>query len=103
MSALGTEIKINVHVEPIDGFHMADYDFKCQFYVYTNRFILLNKADMKEIDKDNYLAIITSDSALKIGRGVVKLKFTAYIPDADFPDGLRTEIAEVVCKDAVIT
>lgn len=26
MSSLGTELKINVHVEPIDGYHMEDYD-----------------------------------------------------------------------------
>ncbi len=31
MSALGTELKINVHIEPIDGLHMIDYDFECDY------------------------------------------------------------------------
>lgn len=39
MSALGAEFKINVHMEPIDGFHMADekVDFECYLYVNTNK------------------------------------------------------------------
>lgn len=101
MSALGTELKINVHVEPIDGLHMSDYDFECLFYVNTNKHVVVSKADMKEVDIDNYLALITSDLTNKIGRGAIKMKITAYIPDADFPDGLRTEIAEV-CTGVVI-
>ena len=36
MSSLGTELKINVHVEPVDGYHMEDYDFACSFYVYED-------------------------------------------------------------------
>ena len=40
MSALGTELKINVHVEPIDGLHMSEYDFECVFFVYKNRPLL---------------------------------------------------------------
>lgn len=95
MSVLGTELKINVHVEPIDGYHMYDYDFDCQFYVYTNKSVSINKTDMKKIDNDNYVALITSDLANKIDRGALKMKITAHIPDSDFPDGLRTEIAEV--------
>lgn len=101
MSVLGTELKINVHVEPIDGYHMSDYDFECQFYVYTNKCVVVSKADMKQIDGDNYVALITSDLANKIGRGTIKMRITAHIPDSDFPDGLRTEIAEV-CTGVVI-
>lgn len=101
MSAFGTELKINVHVEPIDGLHMSDYDFECLFYVNINKHVVVSKADMKEVDIDNYLALITSDLTNKIGRGAIKMKITAYIPDADFPDGLRTEIAEV-CTGVVI-
>lgn len=102
MSALGTELKINVHVEPMDGLHMADYDFECLFYVYTNKYVVVSKAYMKEVDIDNYLALITSDLANKIGRGAIKMKITAHIPDADFPDGLRTEIVDGICTGVVI-
>lgn len=39
MSSLGTELKINVHVEPIDGYHMEDYDLSIMvqrhYFFYT--------------------------------------------------------------------
>lgn len=89
MSNVGTELKINVHVEPIDGFHMSDYDFACQFYTYMNRRVTLNKKDMIRVDDDNYIACIDSS---KLGVGLVMVRFRARIPDTDFPDGLRTEI-----------
>lgn len=101
MSVLGTEFKINVHVEPMDGYHMSDYDFDCSFFVLPNKRVEINKADMKEIDSDNYIAIITSSMASILGRGTVKMRISAKIPDADFPDGTRTEIAEV-CTNVVI-
>ena len=49
MSALGTEFKINVHVEPIDGFHMADekVDFEC--YLYANKGVLTNQTLLLDI------------------------------------------------------
>ena len=50
MSALGTELKINVTNDPIDGFHMGDYDFECAFYVYTNRRVVKKKSEMKKVD-----------------------------------------------------
>mgnify|MGYP006967262175 CR=1 FL=1 len=92
MSALGTEFKINVHVEPIDGMHMSGYDFECEFYCYRNKTIKVSKRDMVMVDEDNYVALV--DSA-KIGAGKVNLLFTAYIPDDDFSDMLRTEVAYV--------
>lgn len=101
MSVLGTELKINLHVEPINGLHMSDYDFECRFYVYTNKYVVVSKTDMKEVDSDNYIALITSELANKIGRGAIKMRITAHIPDSDFPDGMRTEIAEV-CTGVVI-
>ena len=91
MAILGTEFKMNVHLEPLDGYHMADYDFECEFYVYTNRKVVIPKSRMKKVDDDNYLAIIETADALRIGRGRIKVEITAYIPDADFSDGFRTE------------
>jgi hypothetical protein len=101
MSALGTELKINVHVEPIDGMRMSEYDFECAFYVYTNKKVVISKSEMKEVDNDNYLAIIDSVNALVLGRGTINMEITAHIPDNDFPDRLRTEKA-VVCTGVVI-
>lgn len=101
MSALGTELKINVHVEPMDGYHMSDYEFECAFYVYANKKVVYKKEEMKRVDDDNYLAMINSVDALKLGRGHINLEFTAYIPDADFKDGSRTEKA-ILCTGVTI-
>lgn len=92
MSSIGTELKINVSIEPIDGTHMSDYDFICRFYIYTNRYVDVKKSEMIKLDDDNYVACI--DSA-KIGVGQIKMQVTAFIPDADFTDGMRTEVVDV--------
>lgn len=91
MSALGTELKMNVHLDPIDGLHMSGYDFECAFYVYTNRKVVIPKSMMTKVDDDNYLAIIETADALRIGRGKINAEITAHIPDSDFSDGFRTE------------
>ena len=106
MSALGTEFKINVHAEPIDGFHMSDYDFECTLYTAFNKRVTYKKSDtvhVKETDSDNYRIIVTSDDCLKLGKGVVYLKFTAYIRDYDFEDNLRTEVVDRICTGETIT
>lgn len=89
MSALGTELKINVHVEPIDGLHMRDYDFECVFFVYKNRSLVVRKNDMTKVDDDNYIAKVDTE---KVGVGSLKMKFIAEIPDSDMNDGLRKEV-----------
>lgn len=89
MASVGTEVKINVHAEPIGRLHMDDYDFEVKFYIYTNKSVTRCKEDLIRVDRDNYIALI--DSAL-LGAGKIKAKVTAYIPDSDFPDGLRTEV-----------
>lgn len=101
MAALGTELKINVHIEPIDGLHMENYDFVCQFFAYPNRKVEIHKEDMKKIDSDNYLAMITEEQCKRIGRGELHLEVTAYVPDSDFFDGLRTEKA-TICTGVTI-
>ena len=101
MSALGTELKINVHVDPIDGLHMRDYDFECAFFVYTNKKVVIAKKEMKKVDDDNYIALIDKVKGLQLGRGTINMEITAHIPDGDFEDGLRTE-KTVVCTGVTI-
>lgn len=98
MSALGTEFKLNVHLEPIDGFHMSDYDFDCAFFVFANRKVIIPKSKMRRVDDDNYLVMIETSDAMRIGRGKIRVEITAYIPDSDFSDGIRTEKLEL-CTD----
>lgn len=91
MSSLGTELKINVHIEPIDGCTMDDFDFRCRFYIYTNRYVEIRKEEMIRVDENNYVACISH----KMGIGPVMMRITAYIPDEDFPNGIRTEVETV--------
>ena len=98
MSALGTEFKLNVHLEPLDGIRMSDYDFEVALYVYTNRKVVFQKSKLKKVDDDNYLLMVETADALRIGRGRINAEITAYFPDSDFSDGLRTEKL-VLCTD----
>lgn len=88
----GTELKMNVHIDPMDGVSMEMYDFECMFYIYPNRACKVSKADMIRLDADNYVAMVDTT---RMGSGKIMLRITAYVPDADFPDGLRTEVVTI--------
>lgn len=85
---LGTELKLNVHIEPIGAMCMDDYDFEVETYCSPKKAIVTKKSETIRIDENNYAVLV--DTAI-VGAGELKCKVTAYIPDADFPDGLRTE------------
>lgn len=95
------EYKLNVHVEPIAGFHMDELNIKCILYVYPNKAVEVDKDAMVKVDEDNYVIPLTAELVKRVGRGQLKVKVIAEIPDSDFPDGCRTEIAEV-CTDVAI-
>lgn len=85
----GTELKLNINIEPIGGISMDEYDFTCEFYCSMMDSIVISKSDMHREDANNYVALLNSD---RVSTGSLKCKITAYIPDADFDDGLRTEV-----------
>ena len=95
MIILGTELKINVAAEPINGFHMDDYDFTCTFFTSKNNKLVLSKTQMKRVDNDNYIAMIDTS---QIGVGALRLRFEADIPDDDFEDHFRKEISLIDLK-----
>lgn len=99
MSNVGTELKINVHLDRLDGYRMSDLDFTCEFFVYNTSKVVVTKDEMVKADDDNYVACIDTS---KLGAGQIKCRVTAIIPDADFADGLRTEI-ETVSTGITIT
>lgn len=88
----GTEFKLNVNMEAIDNCHMADADFTCKFFCNKNNVVEIAKADMIQIDEDNYVAALSSE---ELGKGYVTVKYECDIPDADFGDGLRHEVVEI--------
>ena len=89
----GSEIKLNVSIEPIQNKTMDDYHFSIDVYTANSSPITIDKEDAIRVDNSNYIILI--DTA-KIGYGRLKCKVTAEIPDLDFKDdGKRTEVVYV--------
>lgn len=93
---IGTELKLNIHIEPIGDTTMDDYNFEVEVYCSPKRPIIIPKANAIRIDSDNYVVLVDTNV---VGAGDLKCKVTAQVPDGDFPDLIRTE---VVCIDTGI-
>lgn len=98
--SLGTDLKINIHIDACGGYSMDDYDFKVDFFVYSNRSLTIKKKEMIRIDSGNYVA---SFNSYELGVGPLQCRITAEIPDEDCDDGFRKEIVTlttdvVICK-----
>lgn len=87
---LGTELKLNVNIDPIGALTMDSYDFVVDVYCVVNKTLSIKKADAIRVDENNYVVLV--DTKL-IGSGTLKCKVIAEIPDADFEDLYRTEIS----------
>lgn len=85
----GTQLKLNIHIDPLGTLHMDDYDFECKFFVFQKKYIVLQKSDMIKVDEDNYLALVDTST---LGIGNLHITLTAFIPDSDFNDRLRKEV-----------
>lgn len=95
-SVSGTELKINVNIEPLGHLHMSGYEFECKFFIYPKKNVIVKKEDMVKVDDDNYLALIDTTG---LGVGKLHMTLTALIPDVDFNGKTRREIA---CVDTGI-
>lgn len=90
-SGVGTELKINLRMEPMGDNHLADVDFTATVYsADTRKRVVIDKASALAVDEDNYILIVDT-AAVGIGRYFVTL--CAYIPDVDMPSGFRKEVA----------
>lgn len=94
---LGTEVKLSIEIEPLGHITMDDYDFTVEVYCSAKRVQTFAKKDAIRVNTWNYIVLV--DTA-ELGAGDVKCKVTAHIPDSDFSDSLRTEVA---CVDTGIT
>lgn len=86
---LGTELKLNINIEPIGEITMDDYDFEVDIWCSLKRIVTIAKSEAIRVDEKNYIVCV--DSSL-LGHGQIKAKVTAYVPDNDFEDGVRTEV-----------
>ena len=92
MSVIGTELKIRINVQPIDGVHLSECDFTCSFYVTSSKTVTFSKEELIMLDNDTYLALINSE---ELGVGAIKMNIKILVPDDDFPNKVRTEIDTV--------
>ena len=84
---IGEELKYKVVITS-QGFSMADDDFSA-VAVCGSRKVTYRKQDFLLDQEGNYyLAIDTT----QFRKGELCLVTYAYVPDSDFPDGLRTEV-----------
>lgn len=71
---------------------MENYDFKVQCFTSARKVVTIDKAKAIKVDADNYKICVDTNG---IGSGALRCRITAYLPDDDFPDKLRTEVVEV--------
>lgn len=86
---IGTEIKLNLNIEPVGAFTMDSYDWVAEVFSNSQKSLIINKSEAIKVDESNYTLLIDTN---KVGIGVLKCKVTAQIPDSDFPDMYRTEV-----------
>lgn len=88
-SVKGTEFKVNINMTPIDNRHMSDIEWECLVFTETShKTLTINKREAIKVDRDNYIIRIDSNVC---GAGKYYVTLTAYVPDEDFIDGIRTE------------
>ena len=90
----GTELKLNVHIEPLGELTMDDYHFRVDIIsgTFKKQSLTIDKEQARRVDDSNYAVCFDTSS---LGTGRLKCRITAEIPDGDFEDGFRTEITEV--------
>lgn len=97
-SIKGTIFKINVHMEPMDNYHLEDVEWEAEVFAEGGfgKRITVKKKQARKVDEDNYIIAVDSEIG---GAGEYSLILTAYFPDADCPNGIRVERAS--CQTGV--
>ena len=83
----GEELKYRVDIQA-DGFDMDENDYEIELSCGSKRKTITKSDILRDIDGNHYIAIDTAD----FKRGDLYATVYAYVPDDDFPDGLRTEM-----------
>lgn len=96
---LGTEIKLNIHISPIDGVTIDDYDYTTEVYCTPLKNIIVPKSETIRVDNENYIVRVDTNV---IGVGKIVCRIVAQIPDGDFDDGYRTEVVAIMTNINVV-
>lgn len=99
---LGSDFKMNVHMDNIDGYSMDDVDFKCVFYTKSSKKVVLPKDEMIPIRDSNYVSYVAPLHSLDLGIGALKIVYEADIPDNDFDNALRHEIVPITTDIKIV-
>jgi hypothetical protein len=84
---VGSDLKFKIDISGA-GFDMHDDDFYIELQQGTQR-VKIAKDELVEDENSNYYLLLDTTS---LGFGLVKMAVTAFVPDADFPDGMRREV-----------
>lgn len=87
---VGTELKFKIDIQAA-GFSMDDDDFTVTIRR-RNQEKVFKKEDLVTDEEGGYY--VCFDTA-EFGTGIISAVVTAYVPDLDFDDGLRTEVTEM--------
>lgn len=94
----GSEFKLNVSMDVIDGYHMSDVDFFCVIKA-GGKVVKMQKSEMIQVDEDNYIAPLDSSS---FGLGDISVRYEADIPDDAFADGFRRIKIDIPTKITIV-
>lgn len=87
---VGTKLKFAISISS-PGFNMTEDDFTVDIRRGAKT-IHFDKEDLVVDENDQYY--VCFDTA-ELGGGVVEAIITAFVPDDDFSDGIRTEVAKI--------
>lgn len=96
---LGTKLKLNIHLAPIDGMTFDNYDYTTEVFSNPKQRIVAAKSDTIRVDEENYLVRVDTNVT---GVGILACRIIAQIPDGDFDDGYRTEVVVIITKINVV-
>ena len=94
------QFKAYLKLEPVGKLNMDDYDFYVEYFCCPNRrVVVVRKNEMIRKGENEYHACLDTR---RLGQGELKCIVHRTIPDADFPDGTRTESKAFEFKDVIL-
>ena len=89
---LGEGRKAFLSIKTENGKTMDEYDFYVEVYCNPAEKVFISKSDMKRLDEKSYQFTFNTRD---VGKGRLRYRIVAEIPDADFKDGLSPAIDDI--------
>lgn len=96
----GTELKFALALDLPSPLTMDGVDFRATFYIYRNRAVTIEKADMVRGEEGTYVVVL--DTTPLGSGGTIRCQVEVELPDSDCADGVRTEIIKLDTNQMVI-